>query len=116
MYSAHYQVALYYFQSNWDPDVYFEFGCDQRPPSGFNTPHYCNRAVDRALNHAVSVFDRKTRLRDYSFVQRQVLKDLPYYFLCQLSEIDVIPLLLRGYERPLLSPFNSVARWRYGTH
>ena len=33
-----------------------------------------------------------------------------------MSEIDVIPTRLRGYERPLLSPFNSVARWRYGTH
>jgi hypothetical protein len=54
--------------------VSWEFGCDLRPPNGFNTPYYCNRAVDRALAHAVSVFDRKARLRDYSFVQRQVLK------------------------------------------
>jgi hypothetical protein len=60
------------------------------------------------------VFDRKARLRDYSFVQRQVLNDLPYYFLCQVSEIDVIPARLHGYGRPLLSPFNSVARWHYG--
>ena len=116
LYSERYQVALYYFQSNWDPDVSWEFGCNQRPPNGFNTPYYCNRAVDRALAHAVTVFDREARLRDYSFVQRQVLKDLPYYFLCQLSEIDIIPLRLRGYERPLLSPFNSVAHWRYGNH
>jgi peptide/nickel transport system substrate-binding protein len=112
-YSERYQVALYYFQSTLDPDVSWEFGCNQRPPNGFNTPSYCNRAVDRALAHAVTVFDRKSRLRDYSFVQHQILKDLPYYFLCQLSEIDVIPSSLRGYERPLLSPFNSVARWRY---
>ena len=116
LYSERYQVALYYFQSTWDPDVSWEFGCNQRPPNGYNTSYYCNRSVDRALAHAVSVFDRRSRLRDYSFVQRQVLKDLPYYFLCQLSEIDVIPMRLRGYERPLLSPFNSVARWRYGTH
>ncbi len=115
LYSERYQVALYYFQSTWDPDVSWEFGCNQRPPNGYNTSYYCNRSVDRALAHAVSVFDRRSRLRDYSFVQRQVLKDLPYYFLCQLSEIDVIPRRLRGNQRPLLSPFNWVACWRFSS-
>ena len=66
-----------------------------------------------SLAHAVTVFDRKSRVPDYAFVQRQLVKDLPYYFLCQLDEVDVIPSSLRGYERPLLSPFNSIARWRY---
>lgn len=113
LYSKHYQVSLYSIQPSWDPDVSWQFDCDQRPPNGFNTASYCNRAVDRALAHAVTVFDRTSRSRDYSFVQRQILKDLPYYFLCQMSEIDVIPARLRGYERPLLSPFNSVARWHY---
>ena len=113
LYSKHYQVSLYSIQPSWDPDVSWQFDCDQRPPNGFNTASYCNRAVDRALAHAVTVFDRTSRSRDYSFVQRQVLKDLPYYFLCQMSEVDVIPARLRGFERPLLSPFNSVARWHY---
>jgi hypothetical protein len=36
---------------------------------------------------------------------------MPYDFLCQGSEIDVIPSRLEGYEHPLLSPYNSVARW-----
>ena len=113
LYSGHYQVSLYNIQPSWDPDVSWQFACNQRRPNGFNSASYCNPAVDRALAHAITVFDRTARSRDYAFVQRQVLKDLPYYFLCQMSEIDVIPARLRGYELPLLSPFNSVARWHY---
>jgi hypothetical protein len=44
-------------------------------------------------------------------VQRQLLRDLPYYFIAQVGEVDVIPTWLKGYEPPLLSPFVSVARW-----
>jgi peptide/nickel transport system substrate-binding protein len=107
-----FQVGLYGYQSTYDPDVSWLFACNQRGPHGFNDARYCNAAVDRALNDAAASFDRSRRLRDYRFVQRQLVTDLPLDFLCQISEIDVIPSRLRGYDPPLLSPFNSVARWR----
>jgi hypothetical protein len=46
-------------------------------------------------------------------VQRQIVNDLPYDFICQISEVDVIPSDLGGFGRPLLSPFNSVASWHW---
>ena len=113
IYSGHYQIALEHQQLNWDPDPSTSLACNQWSPGGFNNAMYCNPAVDRAIAHATTVFDRPSRARDYSFIQRQMLKDLPYYFLCQVSEIDVIPTRLGGYDRPLLSPFNSIARWHY---
>lgn len=108
-----FQVALYAYQSSLDPDASWLLACAQRGPHGFNDARYCNPAVDHALAHAASVFDRNARRRDYRFVQRQLLTDMPYDFLCQVSEIDVLPSALEGYDRPLLSPYNSVARWRY---
>ena len=108
-----FQVALLTYQSTYDPDASWLLSCDQRAPNGFNFARYCNPAVDRALQRGVYVFDRAARRRAYSFVQRQLLTDVPYDFLCQVSEIDVLPSNLKGYERPLLSPYNSVGRWRW---
>jgi peptide/nickel transport system substrate-binding protein len=108
-----YQIALYGYQSSYDPDVSWLLACSQRGPHGFNDARYCNAAVDRALRDAAASFDRATRARDYRFVQRQILTDLPYEFLCQISEIDVIPSRLQGYDPPLLSPFRTIARWHF---
>lgn len=110
---GHFQVALLTYQSTYDPDASWLLSCDQRAPNGFNFARYCNPAVDRALQRGVYVFDRAARRRAYRFVQRQLLTDAPYDFLCQVSEVDVLPSDLEGYERPLLSPYNSVGRWRW---
>ncbi len=108
-----YPTAIYGYQSTYDPDASWLLACSQRGPNGFNDARYCNASVDRALRDGASSFDRASRMRDYAFVQRQILADLPYDFLCQISQIDVIPTRLEGYDPPLLSPFTSIARWRY---
>jgi peptide/nickel transport system substrate-binding protein len=106
-----FDVALYSYQASYDPDVSWLLSCAQRAPAGFNEARYCNAAVDAALARGETSFDRTTRKRAYADVQRRIAADLPYDFLCQISEIDVIPSWLQGYEPPLLSPYVSVARW-----
>lgn len=106
-----YQLSLYDYHSNYDPDASWLLACDQRSPGGFNEARYCNPAMDRDLERATSVFDRPQRARIYRGVQQTTVRDMPYFFLAQASEIDVIPADLEHYDRPLLSPFNSVARW-----
>ena len=107
-----YQLSLYDYQAQVDPDVSWLLECDQRSPHGFNLSRYCNQTVDALLAHAAASFDRATRITDYRAIARQIVNDLPYYFICQVSEVDVIPMSLKGYQRPMLSPFNSVASWR----
>lgn len=106
-----YQLSLYDYHSNYDPDASWLLACDQRSPAGFNEARYCNAATDGALRRAASIFDRPARRRIYAGVQQAVVRDMPYFFLAQASEIDVLPAALQHYERPLLSPFNSAARW-----
>jgi peptide/nickel transport system substrate-binding protein len=108
-----FQIALYSYQSAFDPDAAWLLACSQREPNGFNDARYCNPAVDRALQRGVTAYGRNARRRTYRFVQRQLLADMPYAFLCQVSEVDVIPTRLKGYARPLLSPYVSIARWRW---
>ncbi|HTU82194.1 MAG TPA: ABC transporter substrate-binding protein, partial [Candidatus Acidoferrales bacterium] len=107
-----YQMSLYDYQAAVDPDASWMLACDQRAPHGFNVARYCNPAVDALLQRGAGSFDRTTRRAVYARVQRIVASDLPYAFICQISEVDVIPNDLRGYGHPLLSPFTSVASWR----
>jgi peptide/nickel transport system substrate-binding protein len=109
---GHYQIALYDVQATYDPDASWYLACDQRAPHGFNLARYCNRTVDALLHRAAATFDRAERIAAYHRVQQLIASDLPYDFLCQISEVDVIPSSLRGYADPILSPFNSVSSWR----
>ena len=109
-----YQMQLYDYHSNYDPDAAWLLACDQRSPVGFNVARYCNTAVDSSLAHASAVFERSARRAAYARIQRRISQDLPYFFLAQASEIDVIPSRLAHYEQPLLSPFNSVGNWSLG--
>jgi len=108
-----FQMELYDAHSNYDPDAAWLLACDQRSPNGFNDARYCNHDVDEALSRATAVFDRPARKAVYTRIQKQISQDLPYFFLAQASEIDVIPSSLEQYRRPLLSPFNSVAGWSF---
>jgi ABC-type transport system substrate-binding protein len=61
-----------------------------------------------------SIYDRAVRQHIYSFVQRQLIADLPYDFLWQMTEVDVIPPSLHGYKRPeMISPYYPAARWHW---
>ncbi len=109
-----YQMQLYDYHSNYDPDAAWLLGCDQRSPKGFNDARYCNPKVDQTLTRGSESYDRSARRAAYARVQQRISADVPYFFLAQASEIDVIPSRLQHYAQPLLSPFNSVAGWTFG--
>ncbi|HEY5348818.1 MAG TPA: peptide ABC transporter substrate-binding protein [Candidatus Lustribacter sp.] len=106
-----YQVSLYDYQGGYDPDASWLLSCGERSPHGLNVSRYCNADVDRLLERGAASYDRAARAAVYRQVQRRIARSLPYYFLCQISEVDVIPAQLGGYAPPLLSPFNSAASW-----
>lgn len=108
-----YQVSLYDYQGAYDPDASWLLACDQRAPHGFNDTRYCDAEVDAMLARGATSYDPATRVAAYSAVQRRIAEQLPLIFLCQISEVDVIPENLRGFRAPLLSPFLSVASWRF---
>ena len=110
------QLALYDYQGTYDPDASWLLGCSQRSPHGFDLSRYCNPAVDAVLKKGAASYDRASRIAAYREVQSTIARDLPYDFLCQISEVDVIPSNLGGFVPPLLSPFNFVADWHWTLH
>jgi peptide/nickel transport system substrate-binding protein len=112
--SGTFQIALLGMQTGLDPDPSSYLACDQVPPDGFNFARYCDPQVDLALHRALATYERSRRKPYYSFIQRQLIADVPYVFLWQPSEIDVIPDTLRGYEPSAKSgPYASVAHWHF---
>lgn len=112
LYQGRFQVALMNYQNGMDPDPTAYLSCGQRAPNGFNWARVCSEAIDRVLDRGRSVYDRADRRRVYGYIQQWLLTNVPYYFLWQSSEIDVIPSSLRGYEPSAVSPYRSVARWK----
>lgn len=110
------QLTLYDYQGAYDPDASWLLGCSQRSPHGFDLSRYCNPAVDALLQKGAASYDRASRIAAYRKVQSTIARELPYDFLCQISEVDVIPSNLGGFAPPLLSPFNFVAGWHWTLH
>lgn len=106
-----YQISLYDYQGTGDPDPTWLLGCSERAPNGFDIARYCSTYVDSLLARAAASYDRAQRIALYARVQERIATDLPYDFLCQISEVDVVPDDLGGFARPLLSPFNSASSW-----
>jgi peptide/nickel transport system substrate-binding protein len=113
LYRRAFQLALLGLESGLDPDPTQYLACDQRTPIGFNFATYCDASLDRSIGRALATYDPAARRRLYGDVQRSVVKDVPYLFLWQSSEVDVIPRRLSGYEPNAAGgPYASAARWR----
>jgi peptide/nickel transport system substrate-binding protein len=108
---GHYQVSLYDYQATYDPDATWLLGCSERSPNGFDVARYCNAEVDALLQRGAESYDRAQRITAYAQIQKRIAQDLPYDFLCQISEVDIVPDDLGGFAPPLLSPFNSASSW-----
>jgi peptide/nickel transport system substrate-binding protein len=112
LYRRAFQLALLGLESGVDPNPAQYLACNQRTPIGFNFATYCNASVDRAIGGALATYDPAVRRRLYADVQRALVKDVPYIFLWQSSEVDVVPRRLSGYEPNAAGgPYTSVAHW-----
>lgn len=76
-----FDLASWGWLSGADPDDSSQFMCDMMPPNGNNFERYCNPAVDKAEQLAVTSYDRKSRKRAYAAIQQHIAKDVPMIFM-----------------------------------
>lgn len=109
---GHYQIAQLPIESTDDPGASWLLGCDQFPPNGFNDMRYCDPGIQRLLDDGAKTTDRSRRARDYSAVQRLLVRDLPIIFLYQTTEVDVVPDWLANYRPSMYTgQFTFAYRW-----
>jgi len=93
-----YDLISYAWSLPPDPDIRNLVACSRISPAGQNYMAYCDEAVDRALDAALAVYDRKTRLADYLFVQERLARDVPFVVLSQRTEHDTLADGVTGFR------------------
>ena len=88
--SGHYEAGLLTWYAGVDPDDSSQLVCDQRPPAGYNWSRYCTPAMDAAQRSALTQYDRPSRRRAYSQIQRLLARDNPYVYLWWPRQIEAV--------------------------
>jgi peptide/nickel transport system substrate-binding protein len=88
--------------SSWingiDPDDSSNVMCDQIPPRGQNTFHFCDPKVDAQERIALTSYDQPTRKRAYAQIQQSIVDQLPFLTMWFARRVDVVSNDLHGYK------------------
>ncbi len=96
-----------------DPDRSILTDTKNFSPHGWNDAFYSNPDVDRWSVQAISTFDRPTRKRLYSLIQRQMNRDLPFIPLAWDGRIYAVNTDLHGFlPEPIYTDFWNVETWQ----
>lgn len=93
-----YDVAVYSWINGTDPDDSTLFMCDQFPPAGQNTYHYCNKELDRQEIIALTSFDPRVRKAAYDRIQEILAEDAPLIIVWYVQRQDVANTDLKNYK------------------
>ncbi|MGH7709032.1 MAG: ABC transporter substrate-binding protein [Vulcanimicrobiaceae bacterium] len=85
------------------------YECDQIPPAGQNDVHYCNRAVDAAMERFKLTLSAAARQPLTNFVQAAIVRDAPTIVLDTRDDIFAFNSDLTGFQPNQLSPFDELA-------
>ncbi len=82
-----------------NPDPFVFWHSSQRNDPGLNIAMYANVTVDKLLEDARAISDRKKRDEKYKKFQEEVIKDVPAVFLYSPQFIYIIPKSLLGVDQ-----------------
>ncbi|HXW51603.1 MAG TPA: peptide ABC transporter substrate-binding protein [Candidatus Acidoferrales bacterium] len=81
-----------------DPDDSTQFMCDQFPPQGQNTYHFCDPALDAQERIALGSFDIPTRKAAYDKIQEILAAQVPTIFMFAVRRVSVLNSDFRNYK------------------
>jgi peptide/nickel transport system substrate-binding protein len=93
-----YDVAFYAWYSGVDPDDSTLFMCDQFPPGGQNTYHFCDRRLDAAERTALNTYDPVARKRAYDTIQQILVSQRPFLTLWFVRRVNVYNSDLKNFK------------------
>jgi peptide/nickel transport system substrate-binding protein len=93
-----YDVGFYSWLNGVDPDDSTLFMCDQMPPNGQNTVHFCNQELDAAENVAMTEYDQDKRKIAYDKIQHILAEQEPIIIAWYLRRQDIVNSDLKNYK------------------
>jgi peptide/nickel transport system substrate-binding protein len=110
--SYKYQLAYFGWVSGVDPDDSSLYGCDQFPPAGQNSLHWCDQRLDAAERDALSTFDVARRKADYAIIQTELATQVPTIIMWSERRADVHTVNLKGFKAsPATSAYWNSWEW-----
>lgn len=111
--NGRYDVSLFSYYRNPDPDDSDVIGPSSIPPAGLNTTFYANPEVGRLQAQAIRTFDERRRHALYNRIQAIIVRDVPIYTLLWVPIIAAFNDDLHGVSVSPAGPsFWNVTEWR----
>lgn len=97
-----FDLAVYAWVSQVEPDVWGLFACDQIPNAengwqGNNYSGWCNPEVDETARQSQSAFERRSQIEAYRTLQREYAQDVPAIPLFQRVELHAADPSLENF-------------------
>jgi len=103
-----FDLLVYGWYAGIDPDNSSQLTCKNFPPHGYNDPHYCSMAMDRAQAIALTHYDLATRKRAYSTIERLLALDNPIVFFWWQRQQEAISVDFHGFApNPVIESWNA---------
>jgi peptide/nickel transport system substrate-binding protein len=110
--SGKFDVIVENWANGTDPDDSILVRCDMAPPNGWNVYHFCSRALDAAETTAITSYNRAVRKGAYDRIQSVLQRQLPFFVLWYVQQIDVVNTDFRGYKPAhAVTPFWNPWEW-----
>jgi ABC-type transport system substrate-binding protein len=107
--TGRFDMAYVPWQMGADPDDRFLYGCDRADK---NYMRYCNPAVQRLEERAVSVPSQHARKAAYRRIDAIVARDVPIVYLFNPQYVYAYRRRLRGFSPNAFSPTWNAYAWR----
>jgi len=107
-----FDIALYGWSQNPDPDDTDTIGPDTMPPNGVNYTFYADRDIGRWQAAARAQYDRSARRPYYFKIQERIHDAVPFHTINWQAHIDAVNLDLRNFKpAPAVSDFWNSYEW-----
>ncbi|HEY9721228.1 MAG TPA: hypothetical protein V6D47_04395, partial [Oscillatoriaceae cyanobacterium] len=94
---AKYDLAMYAWSANPDPDVFSLWHSSQLPPDGQNTCFFQNKDMDKALEEGQQQLKRSDRKAIYDREQEILLNNLPVFPLLYWANLNPYNKRITGF-------------------
>ena len=93
-----FDTAFYSWINGVDPDDATLFMCNQFPPNGQNSYHFCNHDLDAGETVALTEYDQDKRKAAYDKVQHVLVDQEPLIIIWFVRRQDIVNTDLKNYK------------------
>ncbi len=97
----------------------FAFWHSSQRNTGYNVSMYTNSKVDKLLEEARQITDKKIRLEKYAQFEVEITNDIPAIFIYTPELIYILPSKIKGFESGLINNrserFEEIHKWYINT-